>query len=42
VLPVGHYLQELRLIEKQLDGSLVESVHAAVRFVPMTEDPARR
>lgn len=40
VLPVGHYLQELRLIEKQLDGSLVESVQAAVSFVPMTGNPA--
>jgi protein-L-isoaspartate(D-aspartate) O-methyltransferase len=42
VLPVGRHLQELRLIEKQLDGSLVESVHAAVNFVPMTGDPERR
>lgn len=40
VLPVGRYLQELRLIEKQADGSLLESVHAAVTFVPMTGEPS--
>ena len=40
VIPVGRYLQELRLIEKHFDGSLSESVHAAVTFVPMTGEPS--
>jgi protein-L-isoaspartate(D-aspartate) O-methyltransferase len=40
VIPVGRYHQELRLIEKQSDGSLLESVHAAVAFVPMTGEPS--
>lgn len=36
VIPVGNYFQELRLIEKQSDGSLRETDVAPVSFVPMT------
>lgn len=36
VIPVGSYIQELLLIEKQLDGRIVRSVVAPVVFVPMT------
>ncbi len=36
VIPVGTYLQDLRLIEKQSDGSIKEKTIAPVRFVPMT------
>ena len=44
VVPVGPVLavQELRVIEKRADGSLVERVVSPVRFVPLTGDAADR
>jgi len=36
VIPVGNYLQNLLLVEKRQDGSVVESNVLPVRFVPMT------
>lgn len=44
VVPVGpvHAVQELRVIEKRADGSLVERVVSPVRFVQLTGDAADR
>jgi protein-L-isoaspartate(D-aspartate) O-methyltransferase len=36
VIPVGGYPQELMLIEKQKDGSIIRRKVAPVLFVPMT------
>ena len=36
VIPVGRYQQELLLIEKQRDGTALETAIAPVQFVPMT------
>jgi protein-L-isoaspartate(D-aspartate) O-methyltransferase len=36
VIPVGRYLQELLLLEKQSDGGLRRTAVAPVQFVPMT------
>jgi len=36
VLPVGNYAQELVLLEKKPDGSVLQHTVAAVAFVPMT------
>lgn len=36
VIPVGNFLQNLRLVEKRQDGSVVENNVLPVRFVPMT------
>ncbi|MBN1908848.1 MAG: protein-L-isoaspartate(D-aspartate) O-methyltransferase [Pirellulales bacterium] len=41
VIPVGRYLQELLLLEKQSDGSIRRSVKAGVAFVPMTGQAQR-
>lgn len=44
VIPVGsiHATQELRVVEKQLDGSLRERSVIPVRFVPLTGEAAER
>jgi protein-L-isoaspartate(D-aspartate) O-methyltransferase len=42
VIPVGDVDQELRLLEKQADGSIREIAVAPVRFVPMTGEARRR
>ena len=36
VMPVGRYLQDLLLVEKRPDGSVVEKRIVPVAFVPMT------
>ena len=36
VIPVGEYFQTLLLLEKDMDGHLVQSEVAPVAFVPMT------
>ena len=41
VIPVGRYSQELLLIEKQSDGSLLRTPVAPVQFVPMTGEAAK-
>ncbi|TDK27554.1 protein-L-isoaspartate(D-aspartate) O-methyltransferase [Luteimonas aestuarii] len=44
VIPVGpmHAAQELRVVEKREDGSVVERSVIPVRFVPLTGDAAER
>jgi protein-L-isoaspartate O-methyltransferase len=34
-IPVGHYTQQLLLIEKTITGELSQRVIASVRFVPL-------
>ena len=41
VIPVGRHSQELLLIEKRSDGSLLRTPVAPVQFVPMTGEAAR-
>lgn len=41
VIPVGSYFQELRVIEKQIDGTVLQKNIAPVSFVPMTGDALR-
>jgi protein-L-isoaspartate(D-aspartate) O-methyltransferase len=41
VIPVGRYSQELMLIEKRSDGSLLRTSIAPVQFVPMTGEAER-
>jgi len=36
VIPVGHFFQDLLLVEKQADGSIIRKSVAPVAFVPMT------
>ena len=36
VIPVGDVFQELRVIDKQADGTLNEWSETAVRYVPLT------
>lgn len=36
VIPVGQAFQELRVIDKQDDGSLQEWTETSVRYVPLT------
>ena len=41
MIPVGRYSQELLLIEKRSDGSLLRTSVAPVQFVPMTGEAER-
>ena len=36
VIPVGRIIQELIVVHKRMDGTVVETHHDAVRFVPLT------
>jgi protein-L-isoaspartate(D-aspartate) O-methyltransferase len=42
VIPVGRYSQELLLVEKQADGSLLRTSVVPVQFVPMTGEAEKR
>ncbi|KAH9312778.1 hypothetical protein KI387_027813, partial [Taxus chinensis] len=37
VIPVGSFLQDLQVIDKQLDGSLKVRTESSVRYVPLTD-----
>ena len=42
VIPVGRYIQELLVLEKQQDGTMRRKSVAPVRFVPMTGEAQKR